>query len=281
LILTRIKTLTRNSLDYTILRIKWLLSKSNYESSSNIHAHLLVVKKPIYAKVVRTCIESFLYHHPDSQVSIYCDKATISSLRRRLFLVRLLKANVFTLKLIDSDDTWQTSKLFLLTQLNSPNDIFLDADLKFNGRLPLLRTITFFVKEENFLVQPQRTNILESKTLASTNRNTSIFSWSGKVPDAAQFQILDEIYSSLEDILLPDAKREEYLGRLREQISISIFVDILKMDVGYIKFEDSQFDGKIVESSYFGATGSLFGALGNRTLRSKIGAYFLGSSKNS
>lgn len=232
------------------------------------------MKKPIYAKVARTCVESFLYHHPNAQVSIYCDRTTIAPSRRKLFLVRLFKPKVLNFKLINSNDAWQVSKLYLLTQLRSPNDVFLDADLKFNGRLPLINTITFFVAEETFVIKGSKYSSIKLQTTTCTNRNTSIFSWGGKIPTKTQFEILDKIYNSLEDLLPSDIKSGEYLGRLREQISISIFVDLLQEDIEFVKFRDKQFDGTFVESSYFGATGSIFSALGSRTLKSKFAALF-------
>lgn len=183
--------------------------------------------------------------------------------------------------LLNSHDSWQASKLLLLTLLSSPDDIFLDADLRFNASLPPINSITFFVKEETFLVKQINKSLDKLEPLVCTNRNTSVFTWGGKTPNLTQLKILDEIYENLEQILVEGTKYDEYIGRLREQVSISIFVDMLGFEVEFIKMQDGQFDGELVESSYFGATGSRFTAFGRHGLRSRVYDYFFGKSKNS
>jgi hypothetical protein len=171
--------------------------------------------------------------------------------------------------------------LELFKTLKSSKDVFLDADLKFNGSLPEFTNITFFVKEENFFAKLDHLQKSTNKITFCTNRNTSIFSWGKACLDFKQLSILDELYENLEEFLVPGDRYNQYVGHLREQIAMSILVQLLEKDINYLKDSDSQFDGKLVESSYFGATGSLYSALGHKPLRDRTFSYFFGKSKNS
>lgn len=267
--------------EFTFSRFKWLGTSSSSRSEVEFHAHLLIIKKPIYAKIARTCIESFLHYHPNSKIYIHHDQKTSRSLILHLFLVRLFRRNRLHFVRLNRENSWQFEKLSLIKSLDNTSDIYLDADLRFNGQLKLTSSITFFVEEESFLFRLRDSRNSDGVSTLSTNRNTSIFAWGKHFPSHELQPRLDDLYFDLERFIPECERRSQYLGHLREQIALSLFVDLMQVEVNYVKKRDAQFDRSLVESSYFGATGSLFSPFGHKSIAHRIINYFFGTRRNS
>lgn len=238
---------------------------SNRRSSDSFYvANLLVVKKPIYAKIAKICVESFYYYNPKCKIVVYVDSFTEIEITRKL--KRLIRLGVAEIKIIKSHaETWQELKLELILSMNSENEFFMDADLRWNGPIPSLSSVTYFVKEFEFANIEPYAKIIQlpewkfGKTISM--KNTSFVSWGSyrtttedKLMIANVMDCITKICSGKNQFL----DHQNSLIRISEQIALSVLADNIPGKVNYLKSQDGFRDGAFVESSYFGATGSAF-----------------------
>jgi len=248
------------------LRIKWLFFQGSRNTFSDYSVHLLVVKNPSYSYVAQVCIESFLHFHPNAKVVVHGDQRTEKSLRKALRIV-MVKRDLEIIIDQDSSLTWQEQKVNLILQLSGTDDIFIDADLKWNGSMPNKKGICFFVEEfvfaDNPLYQEVLPQIKLTGQLENSMKNTSFFSWGGeKFTPSKKDQILEFISGFEKQVALLDLSetKKQEVSRIVEQLGLSIMFD--RKECVFLKESDAQFDGSFVESSYFGATGTKFGKFG-------------------
>ena len=243
---------------------RYLYLAPTVESNVSMEAHLLVVKKPIYAPIVKVCVESFLYFHPKSCVVIHLDSITINEVSKKLHKV-ISRGRVKT-KLVENDDlSWQELKLNLILGLGNPQKFFMDADLKWNGPIPPIRNITLFVDEfkfkNNSFYSPLFKNDFFQRYIECSMKNTSFFYWGNHNPKAEYqtliHEMMIEVSRSTEN---PDNSTEfnSNTRRISEQIALSLLVETTGEKVDFLKHSDGYKDGSFVESSYYGATGSHF-----------------------
>lgn len=247
------------SIYFLSLKIKW-----NYKNShaSGIHttAHILCVKNDAYAGVAIVAAESFLYWNPDSNVVVHCDTYTFSQVSRMFRrLIRARKVRVVCD--ISSTITWQEAKIEIVCSLGGTSDIYMDADLRWNGPCPRLNEPVFYVREFEISSRIEfndiYTEVLKNQWPSALMSNTSF----------VFFNRLEISHENIADIRVIFTKLFNWLGeedparpetsqirRLSEQIALSVVLnDALKM--GHLKQTDERADGQFVETSYFGATG--------------------------
>jgi len=246
------------------LRTKWLYFENHSSSTTDSDAciHLLVVKNPSYSHVAQVCIESWFHFHPNTKVFVHADSLTEKSLRKSL--KRVAKRRSLEI-LIDQDLslTWQEQKVNLIVQLSGTKDIFIDADLKWNGPMPIKKGVCFFVEEFTFDSNPLYNYIFSKMNLDSqmknSMKNTSFFTWGGEHINAGMSEELTEFMSrfhmQITSLGLSEIQNQE-VSRIVEQLGLSLMFD--REDCDFLKAKDTQFDGSFVESSYFGATGTRF-----------------------
>lgn len=227
-------------------------------------ANLLVVKKPIYAGIAKVCVESFLHFNPFCYVVVHVDSNTHKEVSRKLR--KLIKRGKVSLHLLeDQDSSWQELKLNLALSMKDTKEFFMDADLRWNGPIPNLDSPKFFVEEFSFQDREPYVSFINSKNWEFgknlSMKNTSFIYWGLSRPDAKSKQIVDRVMIYLEKYC-SEASMEliekESLMRISEQVALSIVVDYLKIPITFLKEVDGYRDGSFVESSYFGATGSIF-----------------------
>jgi hypothetical protein len=144
----------------------------------------------------------------------------------------------------------------------------MDADLKWNGALShsFDAKLTYFVNEgsSKYLdVLPYiKPTILTQGNISM--KNTSFFCWGG-VPLAFKDKV--KVNSYHEQILTLSNEHDLHnlneIKRVSEQIALALIPDIFSLPYGFLKVSDKQFDGSLVESSYFGASGGRFALWGN------------------
>jgi hypothetical protein len=171
--------------------------------------------------------------------------------------------------LIDQDLslTWQEQKVNLILQLSGTEDKFIDADLKWNGPMPEKKGISFFVEEFIFEDNPLYRNLFLHLSLEyelnNSMKNTSYFSWGGESIKPGMLFKLTEIMNNFDEKIskleLSEIHHQE-LSRIIEQLGLSLMLK--REECVFLKAKDAQFDGRFVESSYFGATGTRFGKFG-------------------
>jgi len=244
--------------------LKYLYLPKSSVGQCEYLANLLVVKKPIYAGIAKICVESFLHFNPFCNVVVHVDSNTHKEVSRKLRkLIKRGKVSVHLLE--DQDSSWQELKLKLALGMKDINEFFMDADLRWNGQIPNLDSPKFFVEEFFFQDREPYQSIINSKNWEFgknlSMKNTSFIYWGSSYPDAEYQQIVERIMIFLEQYC-SDASMEliekESLMRISEQVALSILVDYLKIPITFLKEVDGYRDGSFVESSYFGATGSVF-----------------------
>jgi hypothetical protein len=246
--------------------LRWNFGKASFVNHSELFGHLLIVKNSKYVPVARVCIASFLHFNPNAVIQIHCDSTTYSKTKS---MVRLLsKRNQIQVRLDQTDhELWQLSKLKIIREISGTTQFYMDADLKWNGPLPLLKSTTFFVREFLLKSKPEYLQLLQKMNLRDLDqlsmKNTSFFSWCGhEAPEKVILQLF-ELWETMMNTIEEVNESEETkisLKRISEQLCLSILV--LDEESNYLKDSDAQFDGTFVESSYFGATGTRFGWLG-------------------
>ena len=243
----------------------WRSGISSSPSNATYRAHVLVVKKIEYVRVAQICVESFLYHHPNSTVLIHTDQTTIKE-AQRIFMKRIANAQVELLPETSFESMpWQACKIDVILRMRGTSDFFMDADLRWNGVLPAYSGITFFVNEFDMRQKSPFRQILQGigseMGLGFNMRNTSFFSFDSLDLDNNQLKDFMSFYKNFGELVQSTdvgVLDEPELMRLSEQISLSIFSDKWSSQISCIKSQDGFRDGRFVESSYFGATGSIF-----------------------
>ena len=242
--------------------LRYSLGSSKVSNFNQFIVNILIVKNVKYVKIAKICIDSFLHFHPNAIIKIHCDEETFPKAK-----VSLRNKNVEIVNDCDSEDSWQLSKLKLFLKLSGTSHILMDADLKWNGPLPNLGSVTYFVREFTFKDNELYVQLFNQagwqQYLDYSMKNTS-------------FVLLDEhriIHGSINELTRRielfertivssnfSVEQKKDLKRIAEQVVLSLEFD--DDHCSYLKESDSQFDGSLVESSYFGATGTRFGMFG-------------------
>jgi len=246
-------------------RIKWRYCNFKKSSKEDFTVHLLVVKNTKYSELARVCIESFYYYHPLCSVIVHCDKSTYYQTEEILRIVIKRGTTQVILDQIDDQRTWQEQKIQLIISMNGTNDVFLDADLRWNGSIPIRKGLTFFVEEFSLIEKSPYKEMLSLPEFSSFSnpmmRNTSFFSFAGieieeaRLLDISTIQVLINNATKTKSIALLD--RSDIL-RISEQLAISLAAEKWGKDIYALKSHDRHRDGEFVESSYFGVTGVSF-----------------------
>ena len=229
-----------------------------------MEAHLLVVKKTVYAPIVKVCVESFLYFHPKSYVVIHLDSITLNEVSKKL--QQLISRGRVEIALVENEKlSWQELKLNLILGLGNSQKCFMDADLKWNGPIPPIRNITLFVEEFKFknndFYSPLFENEFFQRYIECSMKNTSFFYWGYHNPRTEYKTLIQEMMKEISKSTENPNNSTEFNSstrRISEQIALSLLVEATGEKVEFLKQSDGYKDGSFVESSYFGATGSFF-----------------------
>lgn len=266
-LLKRMKRFIKSVLSQTkrlVNSSRYLYLKPKVKSDVSMEAHLLVVKKTVYAPIVKVCVESFLYFHPNSYVVIHLDSITLKEVSKKL--QKMISCGRVKIALVENEKlSWQELKLNLILGLGNPQKCFMDADLKWNGPISPIRNITLFVEEFKFknndFYSPLFENEFFQKYIECSMKNTSFFYWGDHNPRSEYktliYEMMKEISKSTENPNNP-TEFNSSIRRISEQIALSLLVETTGEKVEFLKQSDGYKDGSFVESSYFGATGSSF-----------------------
>ena len=252
-------------LERRIRHLRWNYTRSGRSNRADFRVHLLCVKNPVYAKIAQVCVESFLFHHPAATVIVHCDEATVSAAEDLLGRSRRGRKASVVATFEGSVASWQEHKVDLILSMNGTSDIFIDADLRWNGPIPRpISGITLFVNEFDMTERSPYLQVVRRLAPGLTSAhmyNTSFFTF-GSVDVGSD--LLANVRSELE--CFPQTLEHSDLGRsdldqlmrIREQIVLGVSLQIAGLQISTLKDSDTVRDGAFVESSYFGATGSSF-----------------------
>lgn len=255
-------------------RIYWLTCDSRQRNESYFKVHLLLVANSVYAKLAKTCVESFLHYHPNAHIVIHCDSNTKHSVFREFKILKLFRRSSFSIVEVEECAIWQLHKLKLILGMSGTTDIYMDCDLRWNGSIgdDSLGKIVFFVEERLLFTYDGLLEALPKSITKYSNtsmKNTSYFTWSGIKIESNQNQRIINNWLEMQDILaLNLTERASSISRISEQVIIGLIPEILKIPFKFLKESDKQFDGSICESSYYGASGGRFAIWGDTLRRS-------------
>lgn len=166
---------------------------------------------------------------------------------------------------IEDEKDWQEQKLDLILAMNGTSDIFLDADLRWNGSLSEEKGKALFLVREFELKNksPFREILANFNNLPpnSSMKNVSVFSFGGYQLSKTEFtsvrNTLDR-YRKIVDSPTVGSLDRVAVGRVIEQFALSVCSELWSVEIAYVKESDAPMDGGKVESCYFGATGGTF-----------------------
>jgi hypothetical protein len=236
-------------------------SESSQQSLLGNRIHILVVNSFYYVLLAQICINSFLKYNPHFNFVIHTDSRLVKLLRRRF--KSLIKFNrVEVIEDLDQALTWQRSKLGVILAMNGTNDIFMDADLRWNGPLIETKGITFYLREFSLGSSALYTNAFPNYGLAPDHHmyNLSFFTFGGYVLSVSDIDEVLSLQQEIEQLVSESLAPSDILAirRMSEQLALSIAVCRFSASVSTLKSADQRSDGDFVESCYFGATGLTF-----------------------
>jgi hypothetical protein len=260
------KLFSRARTQTNLLRYQYMPQRNqNYQE---ITAHLLVVKNSKYSELAQTCINSFLHFHPNSTIVLHVDQDTMPSLMAWISRSRFSKS--IELNLVENkEESWQIQKLTLILELAGTKEMFMDADMRWNGPLKIdlqnEKRIRFLVREFNLNSHEVFSKMIAVKNFdcfsSASMFNTSFVCFSGlSLTEMEKDQVLNlqrQIVSFAQDWEIGEVERASVI-RISEQLALSMSVTIWSKPVGTVKEFDGCKDGSFLESSYFGATGFKF-----------------------
>ena len=252
------------TLEQRINLFRWDFTSTRNLDSFEHEAHLLIAKNPVYARIALICILSFLHFNERAKIVLHCDNSTQNEMEK-LVKNRRRRAQIKIIDDLDPEATWQISKLKLILSLSGTNNIFMDADLRWNGVLKPPKGLSFFVPEFQLSKKSPFRQLLENIPFPvspkSLMKNTSFVGFSGLVLTEHAISDVLRLYDGFNQILEISNLGEmdiQLLTRLSEQIILIVLADGWATEIYYLKQTDSHKDGQFVESSYFGATGAVF-----------------------
>lgn len=255
---------TAKSAERNVTLIRQSFTVASNSSTSQLSANILIVRNPIYCKLAKVCVVSFLHFHPKSTIKIHVDSATVEK-SRTTFKREISKNRVSLIVSKDESMTWQELKMLTVLGMEEDNEFFMDADLRWNGVLPEIKGVTFFVEEFMLQNKSPYAQMLTSPPLTefhgASMKNTSFVTWGKyKITDAEKQRVMaieKMIHETVNSQLVP-LDDKNFVRRISEQLALSLFVEKLGQAIYFLKENDGHRDGRFLESSYFGATGSQF-----------------------
>ena len=257
------KVIKRILLAWQIIKWRWL--KLGVSNAQSYNASFLVIKNIEYCQLAQISVLSFLYFHRNSHVKIFCDETT-GPLLKRIFKREIKQGYVSIFEPDFLGASWQEAKIAVISDLKGPNGIYVDADMRFNGRLKLNQELIFFV-EEFSLESLHPFSLLSdlwrrfNENLPCAMLNTSLIYNGGSNQEFFKKSTLKNFHNfqcelrlEIESSKLKENEKVQ-IWRLREQLFLSLIAQQSKVKVSFVKQLDSRLDGTIVESSYYGSTG--------------------------
>lgn len=244
---------------------RWKKSTSPLALPKEINVHVMITRVDRYVDLAEICIHSFFHHHPKATFTLHCDYSTLNHVKSKFH--EEISEGKIQVQILDIEDKkdWQEQKLDLILAMNGTSDIFLDADLRWNGALNDQNgKVLFLVKEFELRDKSPFREILakfDSLPPYSSMKNVSVFSFGGYQLSTAELNSIRntmELYREIVDSPIVGSLDKAAIGRVIEQFALSVCSEMWSNEISYVKESDAPMDGGKVESCYFGATGGTF-----------------------
>jgi hypothetical protein len=240
-------------------KIRWFLGGS--EEKQFYKVHILATNSRNYVLLAETCVYSFLRMQQGSTFVIHVDPGLQRYARFRFRA--LIKREIVEIRLIDSGShSWQATKLELILGMCGTQELFMDADLRWNSRLPSLYGLTSYLEEFEFgaALLPKELEVFLPDSQGIRMMNLSFFTFSGVCIGFDLHEETKELQTRINELISYHSENVELIkaARMSEQIALSYILGKYSYKVNFLKVTDSRNDGSFVESCYFGATGLTF-----------------------
>jgi hypothetical protein len=240
-------------------KMRWFLGGS--EEKQFYKVHILATNSRNYVLLAETCVYSFLRMQQGSTFVIHVDPGLQRYARFRFRA--LIKREIVDIRLIDSDShSWQATKLELILGMCGTQELFMDADLRWNSRLPSPYGLTSYLEEFEFgaALLPKELEVFLPDSQRIRMMNLSFFTFSGVCIGFDLHEETKELQTRINELISYHSENVELIkaARMSEQIALSYILGKYSYKVNFLKVTDSRNDGSFVESCYFGATGLTF-----------------------
>lgn len=242
----------------------WKSHKSPFASNETFRIHVMLTRDIEYVNLAEVCLFSFLHYHPNANFIFHCDEITMEYAIKKLSF-RPGKARVDFEKISNQSGlSWQEQKLEIILSLSGSYDFMIDADLRWNAALEKHAGVLFLVKEFDFKDKSPFREIVKNSNIGGVNasmKNVSIFTFGGFVLLEADLDFIRQTMLKYKEIIASEIVGNQdkvAIGRVIEQFVLSVCSETWQKTISFVKETDKPFDGGIVESCYFGATGGTF-----------------------
>ena len=254
-------TFLRLQVYFTLKDLATKTSPNSDGSNRSYRCHLIILNKKEYVYLSQMCVNTFLKFHPNADFVLHVDPK-LELLTRRKFKT-LIQLGLVNIRICRGEvENWQRRKLEVILAMKEISEIFMDADLRWNGQLPPLEFFNVYLKE--FSIRDHDL-YLSNLPVLSSMQNASMYNLSFFCSNGNDFtedekaEILD-LELQISNMKSDPSKETQIapLRRMSEQLALSIFLDKSQRRVIPLKSEDARNDGAFVESCYFGSTGLSF-----------------------
>jgi hypothetical protein len=241
---------------------QWKLKRSEAEPLWRVK--MLIIENPKYVKLAKVSVLTFLYFNEQAHVNLYVDSNTIKRVEKKFS--HLKKLGKLTIVNIEGRySSWQEAKVGIISNSEIPDSVYIDSDLRFNGKLTRFSETTVFFNEGNLNLKSSYLDIFTSLGIDTQKKEVKMYNSSIVYitkNDEKRLGLSVSHFKNFEKKLafalrISEVSPNERLGiwRVREQLYISVSLSQNDVEVKSLKDSDARLDGSIVESVYYGATG--------------------------
>ena len=223
--------------------------------------HLLCVSRVDYIQPTIKCLNSFWEFNSHFSACIWLDETT-SDFQEQI-LSKLDRSDRVIFKRVPNPDReWQWNKLLIILEHMNQSDIFCDADIIWNGPIPIFQSPTFFLKEFDLNSRAATRHLNRSMGLSDALEkfmfNVSLVQLREWSQNPRFVSLAREFYG-----LVRNVEADSIIGqgdvpsikRMAEQIAISLAIqEVHKGKISVLKTQDYVMDGGVAESYYLGSS---------------------------
>lgn len=250
----------------SLLFLKAYIKNRNTKVNSSWSAHILIVNNSQYIDLAKIASYSFLNHNKGVKLNIHTDVSLSSEINFK-FKGAVKRGLVdITIHTEWKEEKWQVCKLDLLRLVAQNGDLYFDADTRWFTNFTPTKDPIFLVREYSLTSRFPYRNFIKTRFSNASQDwhmlNTSVVFFGTQLTKNEIFiEDIQEIHNDylgfLDKLDLGEIDKLN-LYRLTEQLAISVATQKNFSEIGLLKEKDLIRDRKIVDSCYFGATGSKY-----------------------
>jgi hypothetical protein len=224
-------------------------------------AIIYLMRKRIYFQMALICISSFLYYNKNFKIVVYCDKKLNNLCNSFKYIFRNQNIEIRREILDDSDPMLEQVRMFMRT--GNGNTILMDADIRWTG--PLVYNFVnplVYNREENvghIRAWDRIKDFLNIRGINEFQVFTCCLTSLGGHSIQSSHQDLEQILSNFLTFHWQETTDLQERFHIRGQLLISHIISELGNIPDTIVKIEKELDQKILETSFYGATGYRYG----------------------